>query len=212
MYTPRLQPKGKKTKTILKKERIHRDSSLTINNRSGLPSKLPLYDYYWDNILCYYTYDYAPGIMQFFFEQKTRFCSTCHDTKRERLTPPPAESGGAKVGHVHVTACREVDLSSCYLEDGSKPGLNQASRSQNRCDDWVYIFTHVFLIHVFTTTASSSSSSPTTNASRRSTVCIHIVTAAATPYNSYGRANPTTNSMRQHQQHDKQRAEPMEYA
>ena len=58
MYAPRLEPKGKKTKkTTVKKERIHRDSRLTINNYSGIPFKLLLlYDY---ALTCHYAKEFG---------------------------------------------------------------------------------------------------------------------------------------------------------
>ena len=131
MYTP---TREEKKEIIGKKKSVYRDSNswLLIDNGSGLPLKLLLYDYYLDNILCFYTYDYAHD----FSEQKmakTRFCRGCHDTKREPPRLLPAESGGGiKARDVQETARREPDLSSCYLEDGSKPGLNRASRSLRR--------------------------------------------------------------------------------
>ena len=46
-----------------------------------------------------------------------------------KRSEPPAESGGAsKVRHVNEKARREVDLSSSYLKNGSKPGLNRTLR------------------------------------------------------------------------------------
>ena len=84
MSTPRREPKAKKTKKLTRKNgRINRDSRLATNNRSGLPFRLILllYDYYRDNILCSYTYDYALDITKQKFRQKTRCCTGCHDTK-----------------------------------------------------------------------------------------------------------------------------------
>ena len=123
MYTLRLEPKGNKTKKLtFEKKSLHRVSNSwpSIDNRSGLPLKLLMYDYYWDKIVPYtYTYNYALDFLQQQKKQKTRFCRGCHDTKRERPRPPPAESGGAsKVRHVQETGRGEVDLSSSYLEDG----------------------------------------------------------------------------------------------
>ena len=72
--------------------------------------------------------------------QKTRFFSSCHDTKRERSRPPTAESEGAsKVRHFQEIARREVDLSSSYLEDGSKSGLNRTLRLLSCKGLYIYI-------------------------------------------------------------------------
>ena len=94
-----------------------------MNNRLGRPFKLLLNDYYWNNILCYYTYDYALGIAQQKFEQKVIMQDLSRHEARRAEATPPAESGGAsKVGQVHETARREVDPISCLLKDG----LNRA--------------------------------------------------------------------------------------
>ena len=50
------------------------------------------------------------------------------------------------MGHVRETACRKVDLSSCYLQDGSKPGLNRASRSLRRQGVHIY---NMYLYGIF---------------------------------------------------------------
>ena len=51
----------------------------------------------------------------------------------------------------------------------------------------------ILVTTAISSSASSSSDSPTTNASHKSTVVyIHIVTVAATPYNSYVRVDSTT--------------------
>ena len=97
-------------------------------------------------------------------------------------------------------------VTSKTAQTWSKSGLSIAETTGSTYS-YMYL---LFMYQVFTTTASSSSrGSPTTNASRRCTVCMHIVSAAATPYDSYVRLISTTNSMlqqRQHQQYDKQRA------
>ena len=128
-----------------------------------------------------------------------------HDTKRERPRSHPwqsreGEQGEARPGNSVPKSGPQLVLSQRRL----KPGLNRASRSLRR--QGLHIDTCIYNISkFFTTTASSSSGCPTTNASRTRVVYVHIVTAAATPYNA--RNATATNSMlqqRQHQQYDKQ--------
>ena len=143
MYTPKLEPKGKKQRTNLKTKWIYRDSRLTIKNCSGLLFKLLLLcDYYWGNIVCSYTYDNGLGIIR---NKKLTKNTILRDLYRHEATTagntPLAESGGtSKAGHEHETACREVDLSSCNLQDGSKPGLNRTSRPMRRQSLHIYLY------------------------------------------------------------------------
>ena len=137
---------------------------------------------------------------------KTRFFGGCHGKKRERPRSPPAESGGAStVRHVQETVCREVDLSSRYLEDGLKPGLNRASRSLRRYGQ------HICTCIYNNSMQQQRQSNDKQTANGRHTGFIHIVTAAPTPYNSYVRVNSTkkgngTLKQRPHRQCDKQQA------
>ena len=78
-------------------------------------------------------------------------CTTCHDTQREWPRPTPAGPGeSSRVKRVQETARRVANLSSSYLEDGSKPGPNRTLRllSCNLC-----IILHVYIL---TTSALSS--------------------------------------------------------
>ena len=127
----------------------------------------------------------------------------CHHTKREPPRPHPPQSregqqGWARPGNSVPRIGPQLVLSQRRLKNWPKSGVSIAETTGPNV-----------LVRVFTTT-SSSSGCPTTNASRRSTLHMHIVTTAATPCNSYVRVDPTiTNSMlqqRQHRQSDKQLA------
>ena len=77
--------------------------------------------------------------------EKTRICTSCRDTKRERPRPTPAGSGEpSKVRRVQETARREVDLSSSYLQDNSKPGLNRSPRLLS-CNVWIILHVFIFI-------------------------------------------------------------------
>ena len=70
-----------------------------MNNRSGLPFKLLLYDHHWDNILGYYTYDnaYALDIMQQKFGKKHDFSGAVTTrSKKGRDRPRQSREGQAR--------------------------------------------------------------------------------------------------------------------
>ena len=80
-------------------------------------------------MLCFFTYDYALGIAQQKFGYNTILQDLSqHEARTAEANFPPESGGASNVGHVHEIACRELDLNSCYLEDGSKPGRNLDSR------------------------------------------------------------------------------------
>ena len=128
-----------------------------------------------------------------------------HEARTAETTPGRigrGEQGGARPWNSVPRSGPQLVLSRRRLKTWSKSGLSIAETTG--CT-YLYVY---FTMHVFTATASSSSGSPTTNASRRGTVCIHIVLAAATPYNSYVACNFNRKQhmlqQRQHQQYDQQ--------
>ena len=102
--------------------------------------------------------------------------------------------------HVQETACREVDLRSCYLEGGSKPGLNRAFRSLRRQGQHINTC-------IYNNSKQQRQSNNEHTGRRTSTAHIHRVTTASTPSTLMGVNLTTANSMlqqRQHRQYDKQ--------
>ena len=81
-----------------------------------------------------------------YFEPKKQKNVSGRETTRERPTLTPAGSReSSKLGNLLEKARREVDLSSSYLEDNSKPGLNRSLRllscqRQHICTT-IYMFT-----------------------------------------------------------------------
>ena len=92
---------------------------------------------------CTFTYDYALGITQQKFDNKILQHLSRYEAKTAEVTPPAETGGASKVRHLHESACREVALSSCYLKNVSKPGLNRASRSLRR--QGLHKLIHVFV-------------------------------------------------------------------
>ena len=79
------------------------------------------------------------------FCQKIKTSTRSRDTTRALPRPPPAGLGGAsKLRHAQETAWREMDLSSSYLEDGSKTGLSEPSTALVQpLDTSMYLYVYV---------------------------------------------------------------------
>ena len=71
-----------------------------------------------------------------YFDQKSKKSTPRRETAGVRRTPIPTGPGeSSKVRRLQEKARREVDLSSSYLEDNSKPGPNRSLRPLS-CNLW----------------------------------------------------------------------------
>ena len=116
---------------ITKKSKVRWKNPLphTQKRRNLLPYHTLFCMIIWQNVL----YLYVQIHHLIFFYKMSKNSTPSRETTRAQPTPTPAGSGEtSKVRHAQATARGEVDLSSSYLEDNSRPGLNRSLRLLSR--------------------------------------------------------------------------------